>query len=366
MIPRNRSPNGWTAPWRAHSSAGITRPPRRSAAESRRRWASSCDPAVATVISYDGVNEAMVRPASSPALRISLRCSAYSSGSIWCVGSQPSPYRPASRRVFGPCAATQIGGYVPRYGPRPMTPRSRRKYVPSYETYPGDVHRSRITYSASSRRDTCPANESPYGSTFSRSPAPIPSTNRPCDRWCSVSAAWAISAGWRRMASVTAVPTRAFFVRPASHVRNANDSKFSSGFRMSRAAGKFRWFHTSRGASHIQWSGVQNDSAPATSSPRATAASTAAGGRPRICTPTPIPVAMTTERYTPDRTPASGRVGRAGSVLRRGDDDQGRGRDVPEPFDGRGLRHRVGVVLDRERVHRALGDLPQPVVRVRN
>src|SRR6266536_3829986 len=120
----------------------------------------------------------------------------------------------------------------------------------------------------------------------------MPSTNRPCDRWWSVSAAWAISAGWRRMDSVTAVAMRARRVFPASQVRNVNASKFSSGLRINRAAGNVAASHTPSGTRYIQWSGAQNESAPATSSPRAMAESAAAGGRPSTCTPPPIRPAM--------------------------------------------------------------------------
>ena len=53
------------------------------------------------------------------------------------------------------------------------------------------------------RSNAMPA--APYSGWYQ--PAPMPSSNRPPDRWCRLAASWATIAGWRKSLDSTSVPT---------------------------------------------------------------------------------------------------------------------------------------------------------------
>ena len=65
-----------------------------------------------------------------------------------------------------------------------------------------------MTSRPSSRRERGRSLAIPKGSRLSASPEPTPRTKRPPVRWSRVSAVWAREAGWRRMTSVTPMPSR--------------------------------------------------------------------------------------------------------------------------------------------------------------
>ena len=72
---------------------------------------------------------------------------------------------------------------------------------------------------------------------FSASPTPMPRMARPWLRWSSVRKVWASTAGWRRTASVTAVPSRMREVWTAAAPITGIGSRKACGLRTVAAIG---------------------------------------------------------------------------------------------------------------------------------
>ena len=114
---------------------------------------------------------------------------------------------------------------------------------------PLEFHRARMVASASTNLATGLDHWTPYGSLPSRSPVPIPSIARPPVIRCSVATACAVTAGFRRPASVTQVPSRIRLNRwrPASVPSVVHGSRNASASGTSRAMPVYFGVITARG-----------------------------------------------------------------------------------------------------------------------
>ena len=118
--------------------------------------------------------------------------------------------------------------------------------------------------SASSNLATGLDQSTPNGSLPSRSPVPIPRIARPRVIRCSVAAACAVTAGFRRAVSVTQMPKRVRLnrCRPARDPSVVHGSRNASASGTSRAIPLYFGVITARGKKPLRWSGSQYESAP--------------------------------------------------------------------------------------------------------
>ena len=136
------------------------------------------------------------------------------------------------------------------------------------------------------RREAARSYEKPYGRMFSASPTPIPSVARPLLMWSSERKVCARTAGWRRTASVTAVPSLMRSVPIAAAAITVIGSRNACGLRTAPAIGVTSGVQTPGGNQCRKWSDHQTASKPASSEARTPARAASTGGRMPAYAPT--------------------------------------------------------------------------------
>ena len=143
---------------------------------------------------------------------------------------QPSPRRAARRSAGSRPAPNQTGSPGRWIGLGSSRAREKRRSSPSNETS-SPLHSARMTSTPSTRRRTVRSVGKPRAATCSSAgaPRPTPTVSRPPDRRSSDAISFASRTGWRRVITMTAMPSRTSRVTAAAYASTCRPS--SSGVR---------------------------------------------------------------------------------------------------------------------------------------